>query len=200
MNVLRQSGKSVISRFAAATLALAAGVFYLSANAASEPFTGTATLCAVNPFGVTSETKGKNGITYEYNMVFVYRIETDESSGLMRGWEVLTSNSKLSSAGSGFYWGVAVLTPDEYAGTGTLVDNFEFKAKDAASISSTYVGTGALEGVSVDFQLTLDPAPAFCSEVPPQCGDGTMPCIPVCEACEPPFNQPFGYLMNGSIN
>ena len=118
----------------------------------------------------------------------------------MRGREVLTSNSKLSTAGSGFYWGVAVLTPDDYAGTGTLVDNFEFKAKDAANVASTYLGTGALEGGSVDFELTLDPAPDFCSEVPPQCGDGTMPCIPVCEFCDPPFNQPFGYLINGSIN
>ena len=71
MNVLRQSVKLILYRFAAITLLMAGSLFGLYANAAAEPFTGTATLCAVNPFGVTSETRGNNGITYEYNMVFL---------------------------------------------------------------------------------------------------------------------------------
>ncbi len=196
MKTIRHMGSHACSGITAPALLFLAGMMQTGIGTAAGPYQGTATLCAINPFGSTTETKGNNGVTDTYDFVMLYRIETDNP--LMNGWEVLTSNSRLSKNNTGYYWGEAVLTPDLYAATGTLVDAFKFNAQQSASISGTYSGTGDLDGTTVDYELAVDPNAAFCANLPPQCGV-VMPCIPICESCGEGFNVPFGYLMNGFV-
>ena len=170
----------------------------LQSVGASEPYIGTATLCAIDMTGVTQETKGKKGITYTYNQVLLFRIDTDND--LMRGWEVLTSNTKAATQSSGGYnWGEAVLTPDDYSGTGTLVDNFKFPVAQAGSISGTYYGTGVLEGVVAEYALT----PAAPGSLPLDACEN-MPwvgCVPEDQTtCDPVPPGVAGYFMSGQVN
>jgi hypothetical protein len=194
--IYKQVTRFLFTGYPARAVLFIAGILQIGICAAAVPFEGTATLCAINPFGSTTETRGNNGVTYTYDLVMLYRIQTDNP--LMNGWEVLTSNSKLSKNNTGYYWGDAVLTPDLHAGTGTLVDQFKFNAQQSANISGTYSGTGDLDGTTVEYELSVDPNAAFCDTLPPQC-NSVMPCIPICESCGEGFNVPFGYLMNGLI-
>jgi len=188
------TGKSICAALLSTALILAIGM--LQTVGASEPYIGTATLCAVDMTGVTQETKGNKGTTYTYNQVFLFRIDTDND--LIQGWEVLTSNTKAASQSSGGYnWGEAVLTPDMFAGTGTLVDNFKFPVAQADSISGTYNGTGALEGVTAEYALT----PAAPGSLPIDACEG-MPWV--CDpydpyTCDPGTAGGAGYFMSGQV-
>jgi hypothetical protein len=188
------TGKFICAALSSTAMLLAMGMS--QTVGASEPYVGTATLCAVDMTGGTQETKGNKGITYTYNLVFLFRIDTDDD--LIQGWEVLTSNTKAASQSSGGYnWGEAVLTPDSYAGTGTLVDNFKFPVAQADSISGTYDGTGALEGVVAEYALT----PAAPGSLPlDACEDMPWDCIPYDPyTCDPVPPGAAGYFMSGQV-
>jgi len=151
MKPLSQLGQSV-SIISVATLVSMASITAIAEKPEPEFYTGTATLCAlVNPWNTTSETKGKQGVTYTHDEVLLFRIVTD--SPLVTGWEVLTSNTKSPEGRGGYSWGEALLTPD--TGMGTLVDQFKFPVKHGDSIRGTYIGTGDFEGVTVDYALGM---------------------------------------------
>ena len=118
----------------------------------------------------------------------------------MHGREVLTSNTKATTqSNGGFNWGEAALSPDDYSGTGTLVDNFKFPIAQADNISGTYYGTGTLEGVAVDYSLT-PAAPGSltldaCDNLPWQ------GCVPLdSTTCDPVPPGVAGYFMSGQVN
>jgi hypothetical protein len=193
MKSLNQFGKSV-SVISAATLVSIASLSAVAQEAEPQFYTGTATLCAlVNPANTTMETRGKHGVTYTYDQVLLFRIETD--SPLVTGWEVLTSNTKSPEEHGGYSWGVTVLTPD--SGAGTLVDEFKFPVKQADNIRGTYIGTGDYEGMTVDYALgpftgglpACDPG-----DVAALCDDANYVCVPVT-----PPGVGIGYYMNGVI-
>ncbi len=204
MKLLYRNSRWTLTMSSVATLALMAGAAQIAAasDPVEGPYAGTATLCAIDRTGMTVEQRGKSGITYTYNQVLLFRIDADPNTDndLMHGWETLTSNTKATSAGGGYSWGEAVLEPDDYAGT--LVDNFKFPVKQSENISGTYEGTGALDGVTVDYAL----APAMpgtlpetaCQEVPWTCGpfDPTNPAPTTCEYMPPGV----GYFMSGWVN
>ena len=169
-------GKSV-SKFSVAILVSLAGMSAMAQKPEPQNYTGTATLCAlVNPANVTTETEA-NGVTYIYNQILLFRIETD--SPLVTGWEVLTSNTKSSEDGGGYHWGEAVLTPD--LGAGTLVDEFKFPVNQADNIRGTYIGTGDYEGTVVDYALGpfMNNLVSACPDVSTLCGTANYDCQPI---------------------
>jgi len=196
METLTRFGKSLFFTVSATALVLGGGIGQVAT--AGDWYEGTATVCAVDPSDVTTETK-RNGFTYTSGLVIYYRIETDNE--LMNGFESLTSYSKLKTTPNGkvkgLYWGETVMTPDQVSGVGTLEETFSFKAEDADEISGTLHGTGDFEGVAVEYALTFDPAATFCSFYPPCVAAGT--CIPVMEGGAPGFDQPAGYLIEGVV-
>jgi hypothetical protein len=137
-------------------------------------FQGVAALCAVDPSGVTTETRG--GITDTLNLLMYFRIETDHP--LVNGHEELVSNSRLNAKENGFYWGYGTVYPDMTPGS-TLEGAFVFST-NKSPVKGTYKGTGDLEGVTMAYQLV----PTALSPDDPICG-GTPPL--------------FGYLMSGTV-
>jgi len=189
MKSFHHFGKSV-SNFSAAILVSIASMSAMAQKPEPQNYTGTATLCAlVNPANVTTETKGNDGVTYTYNRILLFRIETD--SPLVTGWEVLTSNTKSLEDGGGYNWGEAVLTPD--SGAGTLVDQFKFPVKQADNIRGTYIGTGDYEGVIVDYALGpfMNDLFSACPDVSTLCDKANYVCQPI-----PPGS---GYHISGKI-
>jgi len=197
MTTLRKPGGRVCPAVAAAVLVCMAGVMPPVAALESGPYSGSATLCAMDMTGVTVESKGNAGTTYTYNQLFLFRIDTDND--LMHGWEVLTANTKATQGGGGYNWGEALLTPDGYAGTGTLVDNFKFPLQRADSVRGMYEGTGMLEGVTVDYALTpADPGTLPASACDNMPWTGCIPSDPT--TCEPVPSGAAGYWMSGWVN
>ena len=189
MKSFHHFGKSV-SNFSAAILVSIASMSAMAQKPEPQNYTGTATLCAlVNPANVTTETKDNNGVTYTYNQILLFRIETD--SPLVTGWEVLASNTKSQEDGGGYHWGEAVLTPD--SGAGTLVDEFKFPLKQADNIRGTYIGTGDYEGVIVDYALGpfMNSLSSACPDVSALCDNANYVCQPI-----PPGS---GYHISGKI-
>lgn len=190
MNSPRKFGKSV-SLISIATLISVTSATAIAKKPEPEFYTGTATLCAlIDPWSVTSETKGKHGVTYTYDEVLLFRIETD--SPVVTGWEVLRSNSKSPEGHGGYRWGEAALTPD--LGTGTLVDEFKFPITQEDSIRGTYHGNGDYAGMAVDYALspfTVGLPACDADEVEALCADAAYGCVPV-----PPG---IGYYISGVI-
>jgi len=148
-----------ISKYAFNTstaLLLAVGMMTLSVAADPESFSGVATLCAISPEVIApAEQKGNNGVLVRNDMSFIYLIKSDNSESLMNGWEDQTNNSKLTKSGVEFFWGRAEIIPDGFVGTGALVEDFKYKSEEIASgVSGTFAGTGVLEGVTVDYELS----------------------------------------------
>jgi hypothetical protein len=178
-----------ISKYAFNTstaLLLAVGMMTLSVAADPESFSGVATLCAISPEVIApAEQKGNNGVLVRNDMSFIYLIKSDNSESLMNGWEDQANNSKLTRSGIEFYWGNAVLVPDIYAGIGALVEKFKFKAEEILNgVSGTFKGTGALEGVTVDYELT-PPYEVSASTFPPDCFGYTTLCAECFPAISP---------------
>jgi len=187
-------GKSFFSICSATALMLMAGMAQMAS--ALEPYEGTATLCAVDMTGVTQVVKGKKGITYIYNQKLLFRIDSDNI--LMHGWEVLTSNTKAKPDGGGYSWGEALLTPDGYEGVATLVDNFKFPVRQADNITGTYIGTGDLVGVTVDYALIPAAPPSLPLDA---CVGMPWACVPDDPTtCDPVPAGVAGYFMSGWVN
>ena len=171
--------QALLTSMAAASL-LMAGMLGFAVATEPQPYEGLASLCAVDPTSEGTVRKG-NGVVIQNLPVELYRIET--GSSLMDGWEVLTYSIKTTKSGQQFAWGTALLTPDDYAGTATLKDNFNILQEGSPMIAGTYEGTGDLEGVVIDYQLTPyagDPAvlEEMCSQSHPYCETGENLCVP----------------------
>lgn len=191
MKSLNRVGKSV-SIISIATIVSITSMAALAEKSEPQFYTGTATACAlVEPWNTTTVTKGKHGITYTYDQVILFRIDTD--SPIVTGWEVLSSNTKSPEKGKGGYsWGEAVLTPD--LGTGTLVDEFKFPVVQADSIRGTYHGNGDYAGITVDYALSaFTGGLPVCDaeEVNAVCEAAAFGCVPM-----PPG---IGYYISGMI-
>lgn len=175
MSTKREFGKYAFNGSAALLFALS--MMPLTVAADTDPFSGVATLCAVSISD--AETKGNKGVEYRYDSTYIYLIEAEPSGSLMNGWEVQSNNSK-ETKGIAFYWGDAEFIPDGFARTDALVEEFKYKDKEIArGVSGTFTGTGALEGVTVDYSLS-PPYPSAAVDFPPECFgyDATL-----CEDC-----------------
>ena len=198
MKPLTRFNRSIISTMSAAALVIGGGVW--QAAAAGEMYSGTATTCAIDLSELSEETK-PNGFTYTSGVVMHHLVATNHE--LMNGPVAVTSNSKLKTTpkGSvtGWYWGESTMWPDQVAAGSTLEETFKFKAKDASEISGTFYGTGDLEGVTVEFVETFDPAipQEYCDEYPPCVAAGT--CIPVHPDSPEGFNLPYVTRFEGVI-
>jgi hypothetical protein len=193
MNIAKQPGKSIFSTLSAAVFILLLSVTQFATASDPVPYEGIASLCAVDPTNEGVVTKG-NGLVINQFAIQLYRIET--SSELVKGWEVLDFKIKTTKSGRAFTMGTALLTPDDYEDVGILKDNFNFVQEDPATISSAYKGTGDLEGVIVEYQLTPyvgDPAilAQMCAEAHPYCASGENLCVPTAGQ--------FGWSMSGVI-
>lgn len=171
--------KSRKSIFSIVSAALIGGMTQLVVAATSVPYVGVAALCAVDPTTAVPEFLG-NGLIIDNWETQFYRIETNPEL-LLNGWETLSGRTKVIKSGSVFNWGTALLQVDGYEGKNdALKDNFNILLEPGPpAISSTYEGTGDLEGVTVDYYLTPYPISEYpdpvlldmCSESPPQCED-----------------------------
>ena len=195
MKSLPRTGKSVLSALVITSLSF----LFTSQNANADPvpYEGSATLCFIGGTPPTVDQKGKGGVSYVSDVVSVYYIQTNHD--LVNGWEVLTSGMKATKKVYWLSW-TGVLIPTAYVGTPgtTLSETAEIKTKDLSTLSGTWQGTGALEGTSVDYVLTVNPtATASCpSEQPPQCADIEGGCLPAV----PPYTEPVVYDMSGFVN
>ncbi len=156
---------SRVTLTAMTALFLLAASCALTAQAAdpNTPYQGIAALCAVDPSGVTSETKG--GVTDSFGLMMYFRIETDHP--LVNGMEELESNSRLNAQENGFYWGYGTVYPDITPGS-TLEGKFLFST-NKTPIKGAYYGTGDLEGVTMTYELlptALPPEDPICGGSP----------------------------------
>lgn len=198
---------SMVSKYTVITpvaLLLALGAV-VPVSADPVPYEGTATLCFIGATPPSVEQKGKNGVTYMSDVVSLYYLETapvgtDPPYGLVNGWEMLTSDMKITAKVFWLDW-IGVLIPTDYIGMPgtTLEETASIKTKDLSTLSGTWHGTGDLAGTSVDYVLTIipDATPNCPSEQPAQCADITGGCLPAA----PPFvTGPTVYEMSGFVN
>jgi hypothetical protein len=137
------------------------------AQAEAEPaeFHGIAVLCEVDDSGVIREEKDRN-VVVSTGLLMRFRIETDHE--LINGWETLISNSRLDRDGVGYYWGYGKIVPD-IAARSALEGEFRFASEDVSHVRGSYLGTGDLEGVVMNYELTpAEPATgdAICGGTP----------------------------------
>jgi hypothetical protein len=96
-----------------------------------------------------------------------------------------------------FLTGVGVFTPDDYVGTDSfLTEDIKIKTNDLSTFTGVWLGTGDLEGISVDYELELqtDPIPDCPTNPPPQCEE-----IGGCLPAEPPYAELIVYDMSGFV-
>jgi hypothetical protein len=169
------------------------------------PYKGTATLCFIGAAPPTVKQAGKDGVRSVSGLVSLYYIQTtppggDPSVGLVNGWELLTSDMKITGEEYQLDW-TGVLTPTAYADTtGTVLEETaSIETKDLSMLSGTWLGTGDLAGTRVDYTLTVIPGaqPDCPSEHPPQCKDIEGGCLP---AAPPAVREPTVYDMSGVVN
>lgn len=199
---MNKLSKYVSITFAALLLALGTVV---QVSADPVPYEGTATLCFIGATPPSVEQKGKRGVTYMSDVVSLYYLETapvgsDPPAGLVNGWEMLTSDMKITAKVFWLDW-IGVLIPTDYIGMPgtTLEETASIKTKDLSTLSGTWQGTGDLADTSVDYVLTIipDATPNCPSEQPAQCADIAGGCLPA----EPPFVEgPTVYEMSGFVN
>ena len=169
MKLLNQFGKSVSSNITFTAVLLIGGMVPLAA-VATEHFEGVATLCAIDQAVIDgAEQKGNKGVLVQNDMGFIYYFQADDPDSLMNGWEDQTNNWKKTRKDVEFYWGHTTFIPEGYEATGTLEEDFKFKSEVILTgYSGTLKGTGALESVTVDFDLS-PPNAMPVSEFPPEC-------------------------------
>jgi hypothetical protein len=168
MKISQQYGKYLFGTSAA--LLLTAGSIYPVVAAEPEPFTAVSTLCAISPNVLTPpDQKGNHGVLVQTDMTYIYRNQALDDQSLMNAWENHTNNWKQTPRGVEFYWGHNTNIPDDHAGTGTLEEDFKFKASELADgITGVLQGTGDLEGVTIEYELT-PPNVLPASEYPVEC-------------------------------
>ena len=134
-----------------------------------EPFTGYSGLCEILNMG-TYEERGYIGMLRDAEMR--YRVETN--SPFMTGWHTMSMNyNQHLKNGRGTSWGEGVLEPDTYP-DGTFTEEYAITARDFVwDIHGTFIGTGELEGILVDYVATpvFEPEPDllpedFCGDTP----------------------------------
>ena len=187
-----------------AALLLVCGMM-VQVSADPVPYEGTATLCYIGAVPPSVEQKGKSGVTYMSEVVSLYYMETapigtEPPAGLVNGWELLTSDMKITGKVYWLDW-TGVLIPTVYVGMPgtTLEETASIKTKDLSTLSGTWQGTGDLVGTTVDYVLTIvpDATPVCPSEYPAQCADIEGGCLPA----EPPYVEgPTVYEMSGFVN
>jgi len=147
-----------------ATISVCSGVllFHAVLSAAAPPpssdpipFAGFSALCQQDFSNATYEQKGQ--ISFTYGIVETWRNVTDHE--YTTGTETIFSNTKLNKWNAGVYWGDLVLVPDAYEGEASLIESFRFRTTKMDQITGTYLGTGVLEGVTVDYEATPMPPP-----------------------------------------
>ncbi len=166
--------------------------------AESVGYEGTATLCFIsaNPPEIKFKDPDPENptVTLVYGVVSLYLVETDHP--LVNGWEVLNLDWKITPKWT-FLTGVRVFTPDDYLGMESfLTEDMKIKTKDLSTFPGVWLGTGELEGISVDYELVLqtEPTPECPNVTPPQCEEigGCIPAVP-------PYADPIVYDMSGFV-
>lgn len=114
----------------------------------------------------------------------------------MQGWEVLTSDSKTLKNGKTIYSYEAFFTPDGVEG-GALIDTSKFVMQNPPVISGTYRGSGALKGVTVDYELTINMFTADYCYNHPYCEMPGTACVYLYEMPEP---APFAWNVTGYVS
>ena len=180
---MRAMGKSIFSTWAAMALFIA-GMAQTAVAAEAVYFEGKADLCAIDTSGYSEGQKG-NGIEYTNGTVQLFRITSDHE--LMIGWEVLTYDTKTLRTDRTISSFEAFFTPDAVA-AGALIDNSKFVMQDPPVISGTYRGTGALKGVTVDYELTLNFLTADYCYDHPYCDTPGAACVYLHDMGAPPFS------------
>jgi len=192
-------GRSALSTSTALLFAFAA----LPALADTSRFEGTATLCFIGAVPASVEQKDNGETTYVSDMVSLYYLKTapvgaSPAAGLVNGWELLVSDMKIAGKEYWLDW-TGILTPTAYAGTsGTaLEETASIQTTDLSMLHGTWLGTGELEGVRVDYVLTVNPdtAPDCPGEQPSQCADVAGGCLPA----QPP-QPPIVYDISGFVH
>jgi hypothetical protein len=187
------------------SMALLLGLSVVPVSADPVPYAGTATLCYIGAKAPLVKQQGQGEESHVSGLVSVYFIQTapigvDPPAGLVNGWELLTSDMKISTEAYWLDW-TGVLTPTAYLGaTGTVLkETASIKTKDLSKISGTWQGTGDLAGTSVDYVLTIvpDAAPDCPREYPPQCEELAGGCLP---AEAPYVEKTTVYEMSGFVN
>ena len=192
---MKRASKYAFTTFTTMLLGLGA----LQASASEGPYEGTATLCYVGAVPPVITQKGNSPVAYISNAVQLYYIQTAPVGevppvGLVNGWELLVSDMKMTKTVYWLNW-TGVLVPTGYPEGTALEETAAIKTKDLSTLSGTWQGTGELEGVSVDYVLTIneDATPDCPGVYPPQCED-----IGGCVPAEPPYYVgPTVYDMSG---
>jgi hypothetical protein len=188
----------------AITLTMALALSGAHASGDSIAYAGTATLCYIGAQAPLVEVSEEDGEKRVSGLVSLYYIQTAPSraeppGGLVNGWEVLTSDMKISGEAYTLEW-TGVLAPTAYIGmAGTVLkETATVKTRDLSTLSGTWHGSGDLEGTLVDYVLKMIPgAEAKCpDEYPPQCKDMTGGCLP---AEAPQVENPVVYDMSGFV-
>jgi len=180
--------RSALSTSTALLFAFAA----LPALADTSRFEGTATLCFIGAVPASVEQKD-NG-----DYLKTAPVGASPAAGLVNGWELLVSDMKIAGKEYWLDW-TGILTPTAYAGTsGTaLEETASIQTTDLSMLHGTWLGTGELEGVRVDYVLRVNPdaAPDCPGEQPSQCADVVGGCLPA----KPP-QPPIVYDISGIVH
>lgn len=167
-------------------------------EAETQSYTGKANLCAIDNSKVTVETKGSKTITR--NMVFVYEIRTDHP--FVSGWEVMTFDSTVKKDGSQYSEGESYFVPDGAMGgpiMGSWREEFDILVNDP--IYGKFNGMGSLDGMTVDYKISVNPAGLeFCYQHP-YCVNPWTSCQYLYQLPGPDGGDPvpFGYDISGEI-
>lgn len=168
-------------------------------------YAGTATLCLIGAVPPSVKQTDKDGVDSVSGLVGLYYIDTtpagiDPPSGLVNGWELLTSDLQIIGDEFLLEW-KGVLIPTAYADTtGTVLrETRSIRTKDLSTLSGTWQGTGDLAGTRVDYVLKMIPGgvPDCPGESPSQCAEIEGGCLP---AKPPAVERPIVYQISGVVN
>ena len=166
--------KSRLATGLAATMLLA-GVTQVAAETA---FTGTGTLCWVDPTGAVVLPSGPTA-----GLVFFFKVESDDPDSRIDGWQVNHETWDLKKNGKGTVMGHLEMYPTDYDGS-VFRSNYAFKTT-ASSFSSYYLGSGGdLDGLVVEYEVSGG-ALVMCDAEPPAVCNGYT--------CVTPPDLPPGY-------
>jgi hypothetical protein len=154
--------KSRLATGLAATMLLA-GVTQVEAETT---FTGTGTLCWLDPTGAVELPSGPTA-----GLVFFFKVESDDPDSRIDGWQVNHETHDLKKNGRGTIMGHLEMYPTDYDGS-VFTSNYAFK-NTAPSFSTYYFGSGGgLDRLVVEYEVRGGTEVNTCGLVPPAVCDG----------------------------
>lgn len=159
-------------------MGMAVAMLFAGAGQAVTAFTGTGTLCWIDPTAAVELPSGPIA-----GLVFFFKVETTDDR--LTGWQINHETHDVKKNDRGTVMGHLELYPEDYAPS-ILTGIYAFK-NTAPSFSSYYLGTGGdLDGLVVEYEVSDDREVSTCPEVPgPEC-DGYM-CFPLDPGAPPGF-------------